>query len=142
VPAAPGTPPPGGDGARGHTPAESAAAVARSGRGRGDRPAPLKRRESPQQNGAPRPRSRPALAARARPAASLHARPPRAAPTGDQPADGVRPERRGADALAHGGKVLRPETSAPGIVAGALDGLCATRRSRWRADPTPLPTRA
>jgi hypothetical protein len=142
VPAAPGTPPPGGDGARGHTPAESAAAVARSGRGRGDRPAPLKRLESPQQNGAPRPRALPALAARARQAASRRARPPGAAPTGAQPADGVRPERRGAAALAHGCKVLRPETSAPWLVEGAIDGWCATRRSLCREAPIRLTTRA
>jgi RNA-directed DNA polymerase len=67
-----------------NTPAQTAAAVARLGRWRGYRPAPLKRLSIPKKNGAQRPLSIPTLADRARQAVSLQALQPIAETTGDQ----------------------------------------------------------
>jgi RNA-directed DNA polymerase len=103
------------DGERWSTPAQKAAAVARIGRWRGDRPAPLKRLDLPKKKGPQPPLSIPTLADRARQAVSLQALQPIAATTGDQHADGCRPKRRGADAIDQCCKVLRQQTSATGI---------------------------
>ena len=128
---------PGGDGERWNTPAQTAAAVARLGRWRGDRPAPLKRIDLPTNNGTQRPLSSPTLADRARHAVLRHARPPMAETTGEQPSDGVRPTRRGAAAIDHGVKGLRQHSSATGIVAGEIPGCFATSRLAGRAAPLP-----
>jgi RNA-directed DNA polymerase len=98
----PGKKTPGVAGERWPTPATKAAAVARLGRWRGYRPAPLQRRSLPKQNGTPRPLAMPTLADQARPAVYRQARQPSAATTGDQHAYGFRPKRRCAEALDQG----------------------------------------
>jgi len=65
VPANTGKQTPGVAGELWNTPAQKAAAVARSGRWRGDRPAPLKRIDIPTKNGTQRPLSIPTLGDRA-----------------------------------------------------------------------------
>jgi RNA-directed DNA polymerase len=123
------------------TPAKKAHAVARIGRWRGDRPAPLKRIDIPKQNGTQRPRSTPTLTDRARPAVSLHALQPMAEPTGDHNSCGFRPKRRCADAIDQGLKVLRQTTSATWILAGDIPGVFDTIRVTWLAEHIPMNTR-
>ena len=129
---------PGGDGDLWDTPAQKAPAVARLGRWRGYRPAPLKRIDIPQNNGTPRPLSMPTLTDRARQAGYRHARQPMAETTGDHHADGVRPTRRGADAIDQGLKVLRQSTAATWIVEGDRPGLCDNMRLTWLAEHLPM----
>jgi RNA-directed DNA polymerase len=125
-------------GSGGPPPAQNAAAVARSGRWRGYRPAPLKRIDIPKKNGTQRPLSIPTLADRARQAVSLQARQPMAETTGDQHSDGFRPKRRGADALDQGFKVLRQKTSATGILAGEIHGCFDNMRVAWLEAHIPM----
>lgn len=136
-----GQKPPGVDGDLWDTPATNAPAIARLGRWPGDRPAPLKRRDRPKQNGPPRPLSLPTRGARARQAVARQALQPLAATTGAQHAYGVRPPRRGAAAIDQGVTALRQTTAAAWIVAGERPGCCENRRWSWRATPLPLTQR-
>jgi len=114
---------PGVDGDLWDTPEKTAHAVARIGRGRGYRPAPLKRISIPKKNGQQRPLSIPPLGARARQAVDLQALQPIAETTGDEHSDGFRPTRRGADAIDPCFKALRQKTSAAWIVEGDIQGF-------------------
>jgi hypothetical protein len=113
---------------------------ARLGRWRGARPAPLPRIALPPPHGTQRPRSLPTLADRARPAVARQALPPKAETTGDQHASGCRPTRRGADALAPCGQILRQQTAATWRVAGESHGVCERRRVAGRAAHLPRHT--
>jgi RNA-directed DNA polymerase len=132
---------PGVDGDLWDTPAKKAQAVARSGRWRGDRPAPLTRIDLPKQDGQQRPLSLPTLTDRARQAVSWQALQPNAETTGDQHSDGFRPQRQGADAIDHCCTVLRQKTSATWIWAGAIQGLFDHSRFSWIAAHIPMPKR-
>jgi len=114
---------PGVDGDLWDTPEKTAHAVARLGRGRGYRPAPLKRISIPKKNGQQRPLSIPPLGDRARQAVDLQALQPIAETTGDQHSDGFRPTRRCADAIDPCFKALRQKTSAAWIVEGDIQGF-------------------
>jgi hypothetical protein len=123
------------DGELWNTPAQKAAAVARIGRWRGYRPAPLKRISGPKQNGTQRPLSIPTLADRARQAVYLQALQPMAETTGDQHSDGFRPKRRGADALDQCFKVLRQKTSATWFLEGDIQGFFDNMRFACHGGP-------
>jgi RNA-directed DNA polymerase len=114
---------PGVDGELWDTPEKTAHAVARIGRGRGYRPAPLKRIYIPKKNGQQRPLSIPPLGDRARQAVDLQALQPIAETTGDQHSDGFRPTRRCADAIDQCFKARRQKTSAAWILEGDIQGF-------------------
>ena len=126
-----GTKTPGVDGERWETPEKNAQAVARSGRGRGDRPAPLKRIYLPKKTGQQRPLSIPTRTDRARQAVSLQALQPLADTPGDQHADEFRPQRRCAEAIDQCFKILRQRSAAPWIWAGDLQGFFANMGFAW-----------
>ena len=111
------------DGALWNSPAKKAKAVARIGRWRGYRAAPLRRISIPQKNGKQRPLSIPTLTDRARQAVYLQALQPRAETTADHNAYGFRPKRRCADAIDQCFKVLRQQTAATGILEGDIEGF-------------------
>jgi RNA-directed DNA polymerase len=119
----PGKKTPGVDGAIWETPEKKAHAVARIGRWRGYRPAPLKRIYIPKKNGQQRPLSIPTLTDRARQAVYLQALQPIAETTGDQNSYGFRPKRRCADAIDQCFKILRQRSSATWILEGDIQGF-------------------
>jgi RNA-directed DNA polymerase len=123
------------------TPEKKAHAVARIGRGRGYRPAPLRRIYLPKQNRQQRPLSIPTLPDRARQAVSRQALQPIAATTADEDSYGVRPKRRGAEAIDQCCKGLRQNTSATWIWDGDIQGLFATIGLAWVETPIPMNTR-
>ncbi len=137
----PGKKTPGVDGDLWDTPEKTAHAVARTGRWRGYRPAPLKRIYLPKKNGQQRPLSIPTLGDRARQGVSLQARQPIAEPTGDHHSYGFRPQRRCADAIDQCVKALRQNTSAARILEGDMQGFFDTIRCSWRDQHIPLHTR-
>jgi RNA-directed DNA polymerase len=132
---------PGVDGELWNTPAQKADAVARMGRWRGYRPAPLKRIYIPKKNGTQRPLSIPTLADRARQAVSLQALQPIAETTGDRHSYGFRPKRRCADAIDQGFKVLRQKTSATWILEGDIQGFFGVPGQAWRFQRVRFPPR-
>jgi RNA-directed DNA polymerase len=132
---------PGVDGDLWATPAENAHAVARIGRWRGSRPAPLKRLSLPKKNGPQRPLSLPTLTDRARQAVSLQALQPRAETTAAHDSDGVRPKRRCAEAIDPCFKILRQQSSAAWIVAGAIHGCFGAPGQAWRVQRVRVPPR-
>jgi RNA-directed DNA polymerase len=129
---------PGVDGELWNTPAQKAAAVARIGRWRGYRPAPLKRIYIPKKNGTQRPLSIPTLADRPRQAIYLQALQPIAETTGDQHSYGFRPKRRCADASDQCVKVLRQKTSATWILEGDIQGFFDNIRLAWLEAHIPM----
>jgi RNA-directed DNA polymerase len=136
-----GKKPPGVDGDRWTTPAKKAHAVARIGRWQGSRSAPLRRVYLPKKHGQHRPLSLPTLTDRARQAVSLQAWQPVAETTAEQHSDGVRPQRRGADALDQCVKVLRQQSSATWILAGDIPGLFDHLRFAWIEAHSPMTRR-
>jgi RNA-directed DNA polymerase len=134
----PGKKTPGVDGERWDAPEKTASAVARIGRWRGYRPAPLKRLYIPKKNGQQRPLSMPTLGDRARQAVYLQALQPIAEATGDQNSYGFRPKRRCADAIDQCLKVLRQKTPAAWLLEGDIQGFFDTIRLSWRENHTPM----
>jgi RNA-directed DNA polymerase len=131
---------PGVDGELWETPAKKAHAVARIGRWRGYRPAPLKRIYIPKKNGQQRPLSIPTLTDRARQAVYLQALQPIAETTGDQNSYGFRPKRRCADAIDQCFKILRQRSSATWIVEGDLQGFFDNIGFAWLETHIPMHT--
>jgi RNA-directed DNA polymerase len=129
---------PGVDGDLWDTPTKKAHAVARIGRWRGYRPAPLKRIYIPKKNGTQRPLSIPTLTDRARQAVYLQALQPIAETTGDHNSYGFRPKRRCADAIDQCFKVLRQKTSATWILEGDIQGFFDNIRLTWLEEHIPM----
>jgi RNA-directed DNA polymerase len=129
---------PGVDGDLWDTPTKKAHAVARIGRWRGYRPAPLKRLYIPKKDGKQRPLSIPTLTDRARQAAYLQALQPIAETTGDQNSYGFRPKRQCADAIDQCFKVLRQNTSATWILEGDIQGFFDNIRFSWIEEHIPM----
>ena len=80
----------------------------------------------------------PAMDDRARQALYLHALQPMAATVAAPNAEGFRPKRQCAEAIAQGCNVLRQPPSAPWIVAGAIHGFFDNRAFSWREAHIPL----
>jgi RNA-directed DNA polymerase len=129
------------DGELWNSPAKKANEVARIGRWRGYRSAPLRRISIPKKNGKQRPLPIPTLTDRARQAVSLQALQPMAEATADQNSYGFRPKRRCADAIDQCFKVLRQKTAATGILEGDIEGFFDHIRFSWIEAHIPMHTR-
>jgi RNA-directed DNA polymerase len=119
------------DGELWNSPAKKANAIARIGRWRGYRSAPLRRISIPKKNGKQRPLSIPTLTDRARQAVYLQALQPMAETTADQHSYGFGPKRRCADAIDQCCKVLRQKTAATWILEGDIEGFFDHIRFSW-----------
>ena len=129
---------PGEDGELWDTPEKKACAVVRIGRGRGYRPAPLKRIDIPKKNGQQRPLSIPTLVERARQAVHLQALQPIAETTADPDSYGLRPKRRCATAIDQCFKILRQKPSATWIWEGDMQGYFDTIGCAWLETHIPM----
>ena len=126
------------DGELWNSPAKKANAIARIGRWRGYRSAPLRRISIPKKNGKQRPLSIPTLEDRARQAVYLQALQPIAETTADPDSYGFRPKRRCADASDQGFKILRQKTSAIWILEGDMQGFFDNIEFAWLEAHIPM----
>jgi RNA-directed DNA polymerase len=117
--------PPGVDGDLWDTPEKKAQAIECIAHWQRYRPMPLKRIDIPKKNGKRRPVAMPALVDRARQALYLQALQPIAETIADPHSYGLRPKRRGADAIDQCFKVLRQQTSATWGLEGDIHGFFA-----------------